>query len=578
MGALIGTTLILAVDAERAGIEGRLASDQSRAMAWSGVQGVMAELAEQRDELLVGDDPVLTEEWVLIENALGIAGAGRGVVRLVAFEDGSIARAEAAGLDINAATAAMLGALPGVSEAEAEAIVAGRSAGVYASVDELAGVDGAKGLLDSAGAGRATAGSLDFVSVGRDGGDLRTRDLLTAYAFDPEVTTGVDGSELVAASSSGSSSGSGRSAEIGPGTARLVVAGSWSESLEADWEDRYGAAGSMAAELLRDRNVEATSRRNVVGALSAQGASSVAMWGAVLDALAFSNDPYAIGRVDITRAPSEVLAALPGMNAELAAAMVEARERLDGEALRDLTWPVTSEAVPVGVYAQMADWVTTRSTVWRVRVEAGYEEITTDQMATGPNGGGGIEGGLPMADEFGVMIEGGRGEVAGAGDDPFGESARSRLRHRVVYEAVIDVSGARPRVAYLRDVTSLELAERQREVLAGVAGEMAGFGGGEDDAEMDGEVLSGPMTLEDLARSFELGDDGLFGDDGADEDEAGPVSARRGRDREDAGRGQPDRGRGTGRQGRSSGGGGGGVDAGEGVDRRTGRWTGGGDG
>jgi prepilin-type N-terminal cleavage/methylation domain-containing protein len=574
MGALIGTTLILAVDAERAGIEGRLASDQSRAMAWSGVQGVMAELAGQRDELLVGDDPVLTEEWVLIENAGGL---GRGVVRLVAFEDGSIVRSEAARLDINAATAEMLGALPGVSATEAEAIVSGRSVGMYASVDELAGVDGAKGLLDSEGEDRAGAGSVDVVSVGVDGGGGRTRDLLTAYAFDPEVTTGVDASGL--------SSPAGRRVEIGPGTERLVVAGSWSESLQADWEDRYGIVGSMAAELLQDENVEATSRQNVIGAFAGQGESSVDMWGAVLDVLAFSNDPYAIGRVDITRAPAEVLGALPGMNAELAGAMVEARGRLDGEALRDLTWPVTSEAVPAGVFARMADWVTTRSTVWRVRVEAGYEQMTKDQIATGPDGGGGIGGGLPMADEFGVMIEGGRGEAAGFGDDPFGESARSRLRHRVVYEAVIDVSGSRPRVAYLRDVTSLELAERQRAVLAGVAEDGAGFGG-LDDAAGEDEEMAGPMTLEDLARSFELGDDG-FGLDGEameeDDDGLGLGSGRRGRDRADVGRGRGDEGRGRGTRGRSDGGGGGGgggggADAGDGVDRRTGRWTGGGDG
>jgi type II secretory pathway component PulK len=79
IAALIGSTLLVSVDAERSGAETTLRRTQSRALAWSGAQLVMAELSAQRDEMLAGEDFDITTEWELFTDDLGRTA----VVRLV---------------------------------------------------------------------------------------------------------------------------------------------------------------------------------------------------------------------------------------------------------------------------------------------------------------------------------------------------------------------------------------------------------------------------------------------------------------------------------------------------------------
>jgi hypothetical protein len=246
---------------------------------------------------------------------------------------------------------------------------------------------------------------------------------------------------------------------------------------------------------------------------------------------------------------------------------VDARERVPSESRRSSAWTVTDGDLPVEAFADACEWMTTRTTVWRVRVEAGFNDA-----GDGADGGfdpfdGAAEFELPDADEFGTAIEPDR-EQAGA------------LRHRVVLEAVIDVSAPRPRIAYLRDVTSLEIARAQRVAFASLsdAGGLTRGPRAEDDLTIEDDAVgddpvgdSGQATgfdsrdrlfdrsvgVDDSERTS-IFDGDWFGDrptsepdggDPADGDaQASVPSERRG------GRGGPGRG----------------------VDRRTGRWTSGG--
>src|SRR5262245_21083310 len=78
IAALAGTTAMYFSQAQMASTRTTLKRTQARAMAWSGVQAAMAEIADQREKLLDGGAPDLTTEWELFSEE----GGARGVVRL----------------------------------------------------------------------------------------------------------------------------------------------------------------------------------------------------------------------------------------------------------------------------------------------------------------------------------------------------------------------------------------------------------------------------------------------------------------------------------------------------------------
>jgi len=456
LGALVGTTLVVAIAAERSLVEGALGRERAHAMAWSGVLAATAELADQRDDLLAGVDPDLTDDWTLIE-AEPDDPAGRGVVRLVPFDDGALARAEAARVDLNTATAEALAALPGISTSTAGAIVRARAAAPFASIEELARDVDLASLL-------APAEPDDQTRFGLDPSPRPTpRDLLTVFAFDPETTAGVGDAE--------------------PGLARLDLGGDWTDERQAELEERLGpAVGRALGAALRSDDPPASLEALVtafgpgpsaddalaaaidtvtfsphpfaIGRLDINRGSAAALAtlpgidetrADAIDTVTFSPHPFAIGRLDINRGSAAALATLPGIDETRADAIVAARERLDAEQRRSTTWLLETGELTRAEFAALADRVTTRSTVWRVRVEAGFD--TSDPVDDAQQAFD-----LPEADEFGVALP----EV----------NEGSALRHRVVLEAVIDVSARRPRIAYLRDVTSEPIVSALRSAAA----------------------------------------------------------------------------------------------------------------
>jgi hypothetical protein len=122
-----------------------------------------------------------------------------------------------------------------------------------------------------------------------------------------------------------------------------------------------------------------------------------------------------------------VLACVPGIDADTAAKLVRERANVDDDTKLTICWPVISGVLTEDQFQRAAGHLTMRSTQWRVIVEAGMRDGTT-----------GAE--LTEADR-----------AAGADEKP--------LLDQVTVEAVIDVSGTRPRVAYLRDISLLLVAQ-----------------------------------------------------------------------------------------------------------------------
>ena len=129
----------------------------------------------------------------------------------------------------------------------------------------------------------------------------------------------------------------------------------------------------------------------------------------------FRSGGWRNGLVDINRAPIPVLRALPGVDEELATAIVARRDSLDEARRFDRFWPVVEGLVEPDAWFAAVPSVTTRSLVWRAAIAVGF--VSTD------------EGG-------------------------------PALRSPVVWEVVVDCGGDRPRIVELRDITMLELAAR----------------------------------------------------------------------------------------------------------------------
>lgn len=201
--ALIMTSLSFLGRAEMrsAALVGRTA--QVQALAWSGVQAVMAELDAQRQEMLDGRDPQITDAWSLYGT-----GSERGMIQLLPLgpEDELIV-SESAKLDVNLADAESLARLDAFLTPElAQAMVEARQArpgGRFDSITDLLEVDGITpellwGPLDKVQVQRAAASERDAdvhferrlrsLQRGVTGPEPRgLSDLLTVFSIEPVI-------------------------------------------------------------------------------------------------------------------------------------------------------------------------------------------------------------------------------------------------------------------------------------------------------------------------------------------------------------------------------------------------------
>ncbi|QOJ01707.1 MAG: hypothetical protein HRU70_14965 [Phycisphaeraceae bacterium] len=392
---------------------------RSRALAWSGLQAVMSELAAQRAAILRGEDPTLTAR-----HEFGAAGGRVGVAKLIPFpgdepsgpgEREALAASEGSKIDLNRADESMLAGIASLGEAGAKAVVAGRNTRAWSSVEELATLPsvslaalygrpetGEGAASERAGAPRGGSAAASMVSE-----DAPLTNLLTAFSFDPTVRAGVAGGS-------------------GVGLARVPIAGGWNEAMGGALSELMGGQAEAMKRVLQTRRA-VTSSSAFVGLLREMGVPKDS-WAAALDLFTPWEDEFVPGLIDVNRASVGVLSLVPGLSAESAAAIAGRREGLDAAAKSSIAWIARLGVISDDEFQAASDWLTHRTTQWRVRVEAGFDREGQDD---------------PVPGAAGVGLEG-----------------------RVVWEAVIDVADDRPRLAYLRDVTHLGLALAMERVVS----------------------------------------------------------------------------------------------------------------
>lgn len=465
MALLMAATVTWSARAEHAGRVATFDAVRRRTVAWSGAQAVAALVGSQRAAVLAGGAPTLAEQIVLYDDDAGVA-----IVRLLpASGDGALVFSESSLLDANGADAEAL-ALAGLDPQLAERIIAARATapgGGFATLEEMATVEGVDAAVvrgtrafdpaalaiihgargDEQGRSLARAGEslLGAGAALRDAGAALRGDPAAlepsgeASASTPEAPPeeGAEsplsrGSETEIGSSSNAAQSQGPALadrlttfSVEPslardGSRRAELDGAWAETMREQLGAAVTPEVAKRLEALVSQQKTIASEKALVEALIALGIEPAA-WPPVLDRLTAERGLWRRGRIDINRAPIEVLATLPGVTAERAARIVRERDGLAADERATSAWLVLRGIVEPTEFAELAPRVTTRSFFWRVRFVAGVADI----------------------------------------DEPDGP-----LHGVTIWECVIDLSAARARLASLRELTMAPVSTRLLEVRA----------------------------------------------------------------------------------------------------------------
>lgn len=413
------SVVLLRADAQATRTVSMLRHSQSRAAAWSGVKGVLAELASQRGVLVQGGEPTISASITLVDATERAAVIAR-LVSLVPGE-ATVIQSEAAKVNINTVDEAAFGGSTVLDGAELAIVLEHRRVAPLSSLAELCGppgisierlygrvlgadptlamamvMPGEASVPTAASPGGAAPGGESLVTPSGPGtaGGTALSDVCTVFSADPTIQVGI-----------------GPDASTYTGAPRINLGLGWSDELAGPIAERFGTDAVQTTRQLLQGGTRFGSMRDVVGVLKQLGVPT-RQWGSLLDAFTTSADPFELGKVDTLRASAAVLATVPGIDASAAERMVAVRDRLDAAVRREITWPLIEGILTPEQFAEAVDWITNRSLQWRVIVEAGRVRRSTTNDTT-------------------------------------------ELTDRVVYEAVLDVAGRVPRVAYLREVTAL---------------------------------------------------------------------------------------------------------------------------
>lgn len=395
IAALVATGLLLRADASQDVVSVAVGRTQSRALAWSGIQAAVAQLAAQRDTLLAGGEPQVFETFdVPLGGAMGV------ITALTPGEDTPAIESESARAPLNALDAASIGKLPGIGPEAAATIFASKGEGFFSPESALADYTQASQEegLESSSAGDFPRNPVDD-SLSSDGATIPVSRFCTVFSFDPEIA-GIAAAALWPSVS---------------GEPRLVVSEGWTTELQEAVAGVMSDSEAVLAEKCFKVDRKFSTTAELAGRIAEAGVPQE-QWGAWLDLLTTNADRFRGGVVDINRAPVEVLACIPGISEEAAGRMVAMRETLDAAARGSITWPLDADILTREQFLEAVNFFATRSLQYRIRVQAGT---------------------IPA-------------EVASA--QPLNDEA-PKLSGRIVLEAVIDLADEKPRLAYLRDVT-----------------------------------------------------------------------------------------------------------------------------
>jgi len=479
---LITTTLLFRIQVDAAAGDYYARQIAAKHLSRSAVQLLVSELNSQRDRILDSQLPSIDDQYTVYE-----AGGRMGVVRLLAVDQTrqQYIEPEAGKIDLNEATATMLADSGLVDAQTAEAIInyrdntLGPGGPGFTSVAQLLRVDGVKA--------ETLYGELDAYRL-RDPA-LRTRDqraldatqssiqhsargladVVTVYGFEPPLQR--------------------------DGVKRINLNVEWSEELGRRLDDRFGQGAGQIVQQIMQQGTTFDSNAVIVQTLRSLNAPQED-WPEIVDALTTVSSDFAFGRVDINTAPYEALVALPGIEAEQAQLIVDARESLSNDRRGSIVWPILEQIIEPQAYDELADRITTRCWTYRARFVAGETSVDTPEA--------------PLDDAL-------------------------------VYEVVIDLAAPQPRVAYLREITMFDTTAR----LALLADEAQSASDGFETADVRREDAAtappdGPfapagsgemMTLGDLPAASGSPLDGSSGQSpgtaGAGEDDAAqPFQAR----------------------------------------------------
>lgn len=392
----IATSLLFIVQGEVAGAANTRDSAQARLLAWSGAQALMSMLDEQREAILEGRTPRVDAEFVLYE----VPGE-MGVVRLLPVgPNDELLVSESSRADLNLLDAAALARTGLVDAPMAEAIIAlrGRLGRPFQSVAEV----------------------------------LQAPDLTPDEVYGPVEEMRVQSSFV--GGLLGRYAGAGAVLGDAParGLADAVTVFSFEPMVNRAGEPRIRLTGDAedfsVEELIAqwgrtterfDQSIESFARANANrrrpmrrdrDILRDYGTADVNL-DTLLDLFIIQPADWRRGKMDINTAPLEALLTLPNLTPEQADEIMLRREDLPPDERWSPVWILREGIVDAQTFTELFDRITTRSWVYRVRMMSGIL-------------------------------------------DPDDED--EHLRNAVVWEMVIDLSGARPRIAYLRDISMLE--------------------------------------------------------------------------------------------------------------------------
>ena len=399
--------MLLLARAETRGADRAAERVRSRALAWSGVQAIVAELSRQRGRILQGESLELDPQYVIEES-----GPRVGVVRLLPVgPDWTRLVSEASKFDLAEASIESLEA-SGILDAElAAAVIAARYRfggrldaveALLAAAPEAITAEDLFGPLSELDLRDAIAGEeadrAERMLARLEGPTPRgLADLLTVHAAEPALDL--------------------------QGRPKIVIAPPWSDAMGEAITERLGADAANAVRLVVSGGAEvgplvqglSMSRDRDLADIMVRARVAVEDWIDPVDVLAFDTSPDRTGRLDLNAASAAALRMLPGVTEEEAAAIVEARERLTPQERSTVMWPALLEIWPIERYPELLERITVRSFVWRLRLACGTVE------AEAPDG--------PIEDA-------------------------------TVWEVVVDLGADRPRLAALREITQFDLAAR----------------------------------------------------------------------------------------------------------------------
>jgi len=473
---LVTAGILMLVRGETAGAATLERSAQSRALAWSGVQAIGTALDDQRAAILAGEAPTIDGELIIYES-----GSRLGVIRLLPVEgDNSLLAPQNARVDLTGSDATALTATGLVDSEMAGRIIAHRGSlgGRFQSELELLSVPGIStkllfGELLSGGGG-AGLGS-EGLSEGRRGTGTNAGSGVRGGG-------GAGGGETIEIDEMARSRGVTASARglmdvvtvhgyepmlQRSGASRIQLVPPWTDAIAKAVTERFGEGAADGVRGLMERpDLE----ESLLGKALAGLRLAPRDWVDPLDVLTTEPGEYHGGRIDINRAPYEVLLAVAGMTAPQAAEIVRQRESLSAEERSTPVWPLLRGIVEPEEFGNFVHRLTVRSWLWRVRLVAG--------------------------------------EVAA-------ETPEEELAHPIIWEVVFDLSTPRWRIAYMRDITLLPTAA------ALAASAMSDT----SDDEVDGSAEASDREMDVAPSDDDSTEAGVMSEDDEASDESGDGSA-----------------------------------------------------